>query len=66
VGVDDFVDFLHEADRFVQGDDDLLVVGDVVLAQRAALAVLEPLVADLVAAKRSPASVRLVVKSNLR
>ena len=29
VSVDDLVDFLHEADGLVQGDDDLLVMGDV-------------------------------------
>lgn len=41
--VDHLVDLGHQADGFGQGDDDLLVVGDVVLRERAALAVLEPL-----------------------
>jgi len=44
------VDFGHEAKGFRQRRDDALVVGDVVVAERAALAVFEPLVADLVAA----------------
>ena len=48
--LDDLVDLLHQADGLGEGDDDLLVVGDVVLRERAALAVLEPLLADLVAA----------------
>ena len=47
---DDFVDLLHQTDRLAEGDDYPLVVGDVVLRQRAALAVLEPLLANLVAA----------------
>ena len=46
----DLVDLGHDADGLVQGDDDLLVVGDVLVRERAALPVLEPLVADLVAA----------------
>jgi len=50
--LDRLVDLDHEADNFVQGDNDLLVVGNVVLAQAAALAVLEPLLANLVAATR--------------
>jgi hypothetical protein len=50
VGVDDFVDFSHEADGFVQGDDDALVVEDVFVGKRPASAVLELLFADLVAA----------------
>ena len=48
--LDDLVDLLHQADGLGERDDDLLVVGDVVLRERAALAVLEPLLADLVAA----------------
>ena len=48
--IDHLVDFAHDPDGFVQGDDDLLVVGDVVGRERATLAVLKPLVADLVAA----------------
>jgi hypothetical protein len=47
---DRLVDFLHQADRLADRDDDLLVVGDVVLPQRTTLAVFEPLLADLVAA----------------
>ena len=49
VGFDDLVDLGHDADRLTEGDDDLLVVGDVVFRERAAFAVLEPFVADLVA-----------------
>ena len=55
VGFDDFVDFAHQADGFGEGDDDLVVVRDVLVAQGAAgialfrAAVLEPLLADLVA-----------------
>ena len=30
VGLDDFVDFLHEADGLAEGDDDAVVVGDFV------------------------------------
>ncbi len=45
---DDGVDLGHEADRLLQGDDDLVVVGDVVGAEGAALAVFEPLFADLI------------------
>ena len=48
--LDDLVDLPHQADGLGEGDDDLLVVGDVVLREHAALAVLEPLLADLVAA----------------
>ena len=50
VGFNNVVNLLHNADGLVQGDHDLLVVGDVVLRERAALPVLQPLVADLVAA----------------
>ena len=46
---DDLVDLLHQADGLVERGDDLLVVGDVVLGERAAFSVLEPLLADLVA-----------------
>ena len=53
MGVDGIVDFGHEADGLVQGDDDAVVVGDVVTAQAAAFAVLEPFDADLVAADRT-------------
>ena len=47
--LDGLVDLLHQANGLGEGDDDLLVVDDVVLGERAALAVLEPLLADLVA-----------------
>ena len=47
---DDPVDLGHDADGLTEGDDDLLVVGDVLVREPAALPVLEPLVADLVAA----------------
>jgi hypothetical protein len=50
VSLDDLVDLLHQADGLSQSDDDLLVVGEVVLGERATLAVFEPLLADLVAA----------------
>src|SRR5438132_1516641 len=46
----DLVDLIHDADRLGEGDDNLLVVGDVLLRENATLAVLEPLVTDLVAA----------------
>ena len=47
---DDLIDLGHDADGLVQGDNDLLVMGDVLVRERATLPVLEPLVADLVAA----------------
>ena len=47
---DDFVDFLHDADGFGDGDDDFLVVVDVVGGEFPAFAVLESLFADLPAA----------------
>ena len=50
MGIDDLVDLVHDADRLVQGDDDPLVVGDVLCGERATLTVLQPLLADLVAA----------------
>ena len=50
VGFDDLVDLGHDTDGLVQGDDDLLIVGDILVRERAALPVLKPLVADLVAA----------------
>ena len=49
VGFDDLVDLGHDADGVVQGDDDLLVVGDVLIGEGAALPILEPFVTDLVA-----------------
>ncbi len=50
VGFDDLVDLCHDTDGPVQGDDDLLIVGDVLVRERASLSVFKPLVADLVAA----------------
>ena len=50
VGVDGLIDFGHEADGFGEGDDDFLVVGEVVVGELAAAAVFEPFVEDLVAA----------------
>ena len=50
MGFDDLVDLCHEADGFGEGDDDLVVVGDVFVGQGAAFAVLEPFLADLIAA----------------
>jgi hypothetical protein len=47
---DDFVDFAHQADGFVERDDDFLVVINVVGGEFAAFAVLEPFFADLIAA----------------
>jgi hypothetical protein len=35
--VDDAVDFGHEADGFAHGDDDLVVMGDVVAGKGAAI-----------------------------
>ena len=48
--IDDLVDLTHDADRLVQGHHDALVVGDVVGGESASLTVLEPFLADLVAA----------------
>ena len=47
VGNDD-VDLGHEADGFGEGNDDLVVVGDVVVGEGAAFAVLEPFLTDLI------------------
>src|SRR6266581_2360639 len=44
------VDLGHEADGFGEGDDDFLVVGEVVLRELPSFAVFEPFLADLVAA----------------
>src|SRR5438046_2248928 len=48
--LDDCIDLAHQANGLAEGGDDLLIVDDVVLGQRATLAVLEPLLADLIAA----------------
>ena len=71
-GFDDFVDLGHDADGLAEGDDDRLVVVDVLVGQHAAeagvlaalgLAVLEPFLADLVAADvEVPDIVRYVSK----
>ena len=50
VGFDDLVDLAHQTDGLGKGDDDLLVVSDVVLRESAALASLEPFITDLIAA----------------
>ena len=56
MGFDGLVDLLHDADGFGKGDDNSVVVGDVVFCQdptEATLlraAVFEPLFADLIAA----------------
>jgi hypothetical protein len=47
--VDDLVDLLHQTNSFAQGHDDPVVVGYVVFRKLVALAVLEPLLANLVA-----------------
>ena len=46
--VDDFVDLGHNANGFGEGDDDLLVMVDVVFGEFAAPAVLEPSFANLI------------------
>src|SRR5687768_8607311 len=48
--LNDLVDLLHQADRLGDGDDDLLIMGDVVIRQGTALPILEPFIAHLVAA----------------
>jgi type I restriction enzyme M protein len=48
VGFDDFVDLGHEADGFFQGDDDLLVVGDVIVGKRPATAEYKHVVLGLI------------------
>ena len=50
MGFDDLVDLGHDADGLIQRDDDFLVVGDVLVRERADLPVLKPLVTYLVAA----------------
>jgi hypothetical protein len=50
VSLNDVVDLPHQADGVSQGDDDLLVMGNVVVGEYAALAILEPLLVDLVPA----------------
>ena len=53
VGVNHIVDLGHEADGFGQGDDDFVVVDDVVRGEGPPFAVLEPFLADLVAADKA-------------
>ena len=48
--VDDNVDLGHEANGFGEGNDDLVVVGDVVVGKGTVLAVLEPFPGNLVTA----------------
>ena len=50
MGFDALVDFGHEADGFVEGHDDAMVMDKIVGGERSAFAVLEPFLADLVAA----------------
>jgi hypothetical protein len=47
---DHLVDLLHQTNGFAQYDDDLVVVGDIILRKRAALTVFEPFLGDLVSA----------------
>jgi len=47
---DHAVNLGHEADGFVDGNDDALVVIDVFVSQRAAATILQPFLANLVAA----------------
>ncbi len=49
MGVDHFVDLGHQADGFVQGDDNLVIVRDVFLREYTAFAVFKPFLADLIA-----------------
>ena len=50
LGVDDAVDICHEADRFVEGHDDTVVMDEIVAIERPSLAVFKPLLTNLVAA----------------
>ena len=45
-----FVNLAHQPDGFAQGDHNLLVVLNVVVSELAAFAVLQPLLANLIAA----------------
>ena len=47
--MDNGVYFGHQTDGFGKGNDDAVVVGDVVLGEGPAFAVFEPFLADLVA-----------------
>ena len=49
-GGDQLIDLGHQADGFIQGDNDLLVVLGVVVRKRPAFAIFEPFLADLIAA----------------
>lgn len=51
VGINDLVNFSHDADGFGKGDDNILVVGDIVSGELTMClsAVVKPLLADLVA-----------------
>lgn len=48
--INHLVNLGHDADGFAEGNDDALIVGDVVSGQGATLAVFEPFFADLIAA----------------
>jgi hypothetical protein len=50
VVVDDLVDLAHDADRLVQSDHDPVVVREVLGSERPTLTVLQPFLADLIAA----------------
>src|SRR5262249_8742939 len=47
--LDSFIDLMHQADGLGKSDDYVLVVGNLVSRKYAALPVLQPLLADLVA-----------------
>lgn len=47
--LDDLIDLGHQADGLLESDDDLMIVGDVLVGEGAAFAVLQPLLADLIA-----------------
>lgn len=49
-GGDEVIDSRHETDGLAQGDDDLLVVLDIVVRQLPAFAIFEPFFANLVTA----------------
>lgn len=50
MGFDYFIDFAHKTNGFGEGEDDLLIVGEVIFREGAALSVLQPFLADLVTA----------------
>ena len=46
----EYIDFCHQFNCFLEGDDDFLLVGEVIVGEGAAATVFEPFVANLVAA----------------